>query len=172
MKPRPDRWRRRWLIHALWGTVAFAALCAAQPLEGLRAVSGIGYLLAFAALVVVPLGASLAAMPRRDGATSPRRQANATVWMYRLAARSHPLAAIAAVAALLLPVGGSAAALAGLWLLQALLLAGFGAYRLACHGVSCLDARLGEGRSASRPAWSITSAPTPEEASTRAASIP
>lgn len=114
-----DRWRRRWLIHAGWGVIAFAVLYAIQPLTGLRAVGGIGYLLSFAALVVVPLGASLAPDPRHDD----------TTWLYRLAARAHPVAAVAAVAALLQPAGILAAALAGLWLLQALLLAGFGAWR-------------------------------------------
>ncbi len=125
-----DRWRRRWLIHALWGLIAFAAIRATGPFAGLRAVGGIGYLLVFAALVVVPLGVSLVATPRRDGTHTA---------LYRLAARGHPLAAIAAVAALLLPAGTTAAALAGPWLLQALALAAFGVYRLARHGVRHLD---------------------------------
>ncbi len=144
MQQTPDRWRRRWLLHAKWGMIACAVLYLAQPFAGLRALGGIGYLLAFAALVVVPLGASLVAMPRHDstapdGGTPSRSEANETTWLYRLAARSHPLAAGAAVAGLLQQPGDTAAWVAGLWLLQALLLAGFGAYRLTRHGLSRLD---------------------------------
>lgn len=127
--PQTERWCRRWRIHATWGLLAFVVFWAAQPFAGLRAVGGIGYLLVFAAWVVVPLGASLVTRPRYDGGMR----------LYVVAARAHPLAATAAVAALLLPIGPGAAALAGLWLLQVLLLAGLGASRLARHGVCYLD---------------------------------
>ena len=75
------RIRRTWTAG-----VPIAVLCAARPLAGLRAVGAIGYVLAFAALVIVPLGVSLAATPRRDGSTHR---------LYRLAARTHPFAALA-----------------------------------------------------------------------------
>lgn len=77
MRRTPDRWSRLWRLHALWGAAAFAAVCVARPLTGLRAIGGIGYVLAFAALVIVPLAVSLAAQPRRDGSTAR---------LYRLAA--------------------------------------------------------------------------------------
>lgn len=85
----------------------------------------------FAVLVLVPLATRLAARPDREG-IHPRA--------WRLAAWLQLPAAAGAVAAVLAPPG-SVAAVAGasLWLIQTLLLAGFGFTRLAWHGMLCVE---------------------------------
>lgn len=104
---------------AVFGGVAWIGLTIVGALGPIEEI------IALAMLVLVPLGLGLADTPRRNGSR--------TRW-YEASVIFQPLAAVPAVASLSLPRGIAATALALPWFVLALLVAGFGLWRLLQRG--------------------------------------
>lgn len=120
-----------WRFAAAAGFAGWLAVAVFGRSTGFGAVWGLGSTLLFAVLVLVPLAARLAARPDREG-NHPRAWRRAA-WLQL------PAAAGAVAAVLAAPGSFAAVAGAGFWLVQTLLLAGFGFTRLAWHGMLCVE---------------------------------